>query len=221
MSRSLNILAASAILLVLSIPMRGQDSPSLGDLARQAQKNKEKSDKPAAKVITNDDIPSRSIPSAPAAGSGPAAAAGSVSAAQPGTLNAPESDSAPSISTPAEGIEKIQSTLDHLDSLDRATLATTVLEGNSANFAGRAQWEERLFAAKQSFVSQGRALLQTAKQLEASAGSMKDIQDPNDPRVKSFAAKLEQLVQENQQNSAAFQSVVAEGKALASQPGSR
>ncbi len=218
MARSLDILAASILFLVFSIPACGQDSPSLGDLARQAQKNRERSDKPAAKVITNDDIPSRSIPSAPAAGAGSIAAAGSVGAAQPGTLNASESASAPSISTPAEGIEKIQSTLDHLDSLDRTTLATTILDGNGANFAGRAQWEERLFAAKQSFVSQGRALLQTAKQLEASAGVMKDIQDPNDPRVKSFAAKLEQLVQENQQNSAAFQSVVAEGKSLASQP---
>ena len=35
-------------------------SPSLGDLARQAQKDKDKTKKPTAKVLTNDDLPSGS-----------------------------------------------------------------------------------------------------------------------------------------------------------------
>jgi hypothetical protein len=206
MSRSLNLIAAGALTLVFCVSARGQDSSSLGDVARQAQKDRNKSDKAAAKVITNDDLPSRS------SGGSSAAGAGSGRVVQPGTAGAPDT-----VSTPAEGLEKIQSSLDHVDSLDRAALATTVLDGNSSNFPGRAKWEERLFAAKQAFVSQGRALLQKARQLEASAEGMKDIQDPNDPRVKSFTAQLEQLVQENQQNSAAFQAVVAEGKELAAQ----
>ncbi len=204
MSRGLNLIATAALCLIFSVSGRGQDSPSLGDLARQAQKNKDKTDKPAAKVITNDDLPSRSS----GGSSTPGAAPGRV--VQPGADSAPET-----VSTPAEGLEKIQSTLDQVDSLDRATLATTVLDGNNSSFPGRAKWENELFAAKQAFVSQGRALLQKARQLEASAEGMKDIQDPNDPRVKSFSAQLEQLVQENQQNSAAFQAVVAEGKELA------
>jgi hypothetical protein len=212
MSRSLKIIAAGALILFFCVSGRGQDSPSLGDLARQAQKNKDKTDKPAARVITNDDLPSRSSGGSSSRGSSaPGAESGRV--AQPGAAGAPDT-----ISTPAEGLEKIQSTLDEVDSLDRATLASTVLDGNNSNFPGRAKWEEQLFAAKQAFVSQGRALLQKARQLEASAEGMKDIQDPNDPRLKSFSGKLEQLVQENQQNSAAFQAVVAQGKELSTQP---
>jgi hypothetical protein len=212
MSRSLKLIAASALTFFFCVAGHGQDSPSLGDLARQAQKDKDKSDKPAARVITNDDLPSRSSSGrSSSASSTPGAGPGKV--VQPGATGTPET-----ISTPAEGLEKIQSTLDEVDSLDRAALSSTVLDGNNSNFPGRAQWEEKLFAAKQTFVSQGRALLQKARQLEASAEGMKDIQDPNDPRVKSFSAKLEQLVQENQQNSEAFQAVVAQGKELAIQP---
>ena len=44
---------------------------------------------------------------------------------------------------------------------------------------------------------------------------MKSIQDPNDPRAKGVIAKLQQLVQEGQQDSAAFQAVMSEGKNLA------
>ncbi|MGD0906603.1 MAG: hypothetical protein ABSA96_03410 [Candidatus Acidiferrales bacterium] len=206
MSRSSNLVAVGALILLFCASGRGQDSPSLGDLARQAQKDKGKSEKPAAKVITNDDLPSRPSFGFPAAG------AGSGKVVQPGSGGTPET-----VSTPAEGLQKIQTTLDQVDSLDKSSLATTVLDGNNSNFPGRAKWEEKLFAAKQAFVSQGRVLLQKARQLEASAQGMKDIQDPNDPRVKSFSAQLEQLVQENQQNSAAFQAVITEGKELATQ----
>jgi hypothetical protein len=66
MSRSLALIAMCALALATCASARAQDSqapsPSLGDLARQAQKNKdkEKANKPAAKVLTNDDLPSNS-----------------------------------------------------------------------------------------------------------------------------------------------------------------
>ncbi len=104
-----------------------------------------------------------------------------------------------------------------LDSLDRATLASNVLEGNTSNFPGRARWEEQLFAAKQDFVSENRDVLQKMRQLDASAEGLKDVQDPNDPRAKSMSAKLQELMQESQHASAAFQAVIAEGKDLAAQ----
>jgi hypothetical protein len=205
MPRSLSLIAACALTLAFSAPGRGQDSPSLCDVARQAQKDK--ANKPPAKVITNDDMASSSggIASTPAGGSG--------RVVQPGSASNPSS-----IQSPAQGLEMLQSALDHLDSLDRATLATDVLEGNDNNFPGRAKWEEKLFAAKQTFVSQTRALLQKARQLTTSAEGIKDAEDPNDPRVKNLGSKLDQLVQQAQQNSAAFQSVVSEGKGLAAQP---
>ncbi len=205
MSRSLSLIAACALALVFCAPGRGQDSPSLGDLARQAQKDK--ANKPPAKVITNDDMPSASSGISSALGAGPS------SAPQPEAAG--KSDA---VQSPAEGIEKLQSMLDQLDTLDRATLASNVLGGNTSNFPGRAKWEEKLFAAKQNFVSQSRDALQKARQLEASVEGMKNPQDPNDPRVKSMAAKLQQLMQESQQASASFQAVIAEGKDLAALP---
>jgi len=190
MARSYTLFALCALALATCASARAQDSqspaPSLGDLARQAQKDKdkEKANKPAAKVLTNDDIHSSS---------------GGISI--------------------AEGFEKMQSMLDQLDAMDRATLAKNVLQGNNTNFPGRASWEGKLFTAKQTYVSQGRDALQKAKQLKASVEAMNNVQDPNDPRVKSMAAKLQQIVQESQQAGAAFQAVIAEGRGLAAQPG--
>jgi lysophospholipase L1-like esterase len=204
MSRSLSLITACALALVFCSTGRGQDSPSLGDVARKAQKDK--ANRPQAKVITNDDMPSGSGGISSALGSGPGRVI------QPGSTGKPDE-----MQSPAEGLEKLQSVVDQLDSLDRATLVSNALGGNDTNFPGRAKWEEKLLAAKQTLVSQTRALLQKARQLEASAEGMKDVQDPNDPRVKSISAKVQQLVQESQQNSAAFQAVITEGKDLAAQ----
>ena len=202
MPRSLSLIAACALALVICAPGRGQDSPSLGDLARQAQKNK--ANKPSAKVITNDDMQSGS------GGISSALGAGSGRAAQPGAESKPDA-----VHSPTEGLDRLQSVLDQLDSLDRATLVSNVLQSNTSEFPGRAKWEEKSFAAKQTFVFQSRNVLQKARQLVASAEGMKSIQDPNDPSAKSMTAKLQQLMQESTQASAAFQAVIAEGKDLA------
>ena len=202
MTRRLSIFAVCALALVFCAPGHGQDTPSLGDLARQAQKDK--ANKPPVKVITNDDVPSGSkgTPSTGGATLSPAAEAGA-----PGKPDSTES--------PEEGLARLQSQIDQLDSLDRAALAASVLDGNTSNFPGRAKWEEKLFAAKQTFVSQNRDVLQNVKQLLSAAGAMKDVQDQNDPRAKNMASKLQQLVDETKQNAAAFQAVMEEGKELA------
>ena len=204
MQRSLSFISTCALALLFCLPGHAQDAPSLGDVARQAQKDK--ANKPTAKVFTNDDMPS--------VGSGLSSTSGGGSGrvAQPGA-----GGDAGGIQSPAEGLEKLQSSLDHLASLDRASLASDVLEGNDSNFPGRAQWEEKLFSSKEKFVAQTRATLQKAKQITASSEAIKNVQDPNDPRVKSLGAKLDQMVQEAQQNSSVFQAVVTEGKTLAAQ----
>src|ERR1700733_9011344 len=206
MPRILCLTLSCALALVVCTPGRGQDStppsPSLADIARQAQKDK--ANKPPVKVVTNDDIPSRPASSASPAG--------------PGRVMQSEAGAkSDEVQSPEQGLEKLQSVVDQLDSMDRATLVSNALDGNEANFPGRAKWEEKLFAAKQTLASQTRAVLQKATELEAAAQGMKDIQDPNDPRAKSFGAKLQQLVQESQQNSATFQAVITEGKELAAQ----
>ncbi len=205
MPRTSSLLSTCALALLFCLPGHSQDSPSLGDVARQTQKDK--ANKPVAKVFTNDDMPSSSGSTSSALGGG---AGRVVAPSSDGTAGAPQS--------PAQMLERLQSALDHLDSLDRASLARDVLEGDDSEFAGRAKWEEKLFAAKQTFVAQTRAILQKAKQLTASSEGIQDATDTSDAHVKILSDKLDQLVQQTQQNSAAFQAVVAEGKALAAQP---
>lgn len=200
MPRSLSLIGVCALALVFSLPAHGQDSPSLGDLARQAQKDK--ANKPVAKVITNDDVPS---------GSG----GGLGQVAQPGAAG-----STGAAESPAEKLDKLESLLGQVDSLDRATLAKNALQGNDTNFPGRDKWEEKLFAAKQTFVSQGRAMLERARQIQASAESLKGVQDPNDPRVKDMGARLQGLVRDAIQIGSAFQAVMMEGRDLAAQASS-
>jgi len=206
MARRLSFFAIFALALAFCAPSHGQDTPSLGDLAKQAQKDK--ANKPPAKVITNDDVPSGSKGTSPPAGAAPGAAA---QAGTPGKLDATES--------PEAGLEQLQSQIDQLAGLDRASLAAKVLDGNTSDFPGRAKWEEKLFSAKQTFVSQNRDVLESVKQLLAAAGSMKDVQDQNDPRAKNMAAKLQQLVDETKQNAATFQAVMEEGEELATRAG--
>jgi hypothetical protein len=214
MPRKLTLFAACALALIACASARAQDSttpsssPSLGDLARQAQKDKDKNrvNKPVAKVLTDDDV------SAGSTGGSSSLAEALGTAAQPG----PAGKSA-EVQSPAEGLEKIQSMLDGLSSLDRAALANNVLDGNTSNFAGRADWEAKMFAAKQAFVAENRTVLEKMRQLQASSAELKDVQDPNDPRLKSISAKLQELVQASQQYGAAFQAVVTEGKDLAAQ----
>jgi hypothetical protein len=205
MPRSLSLIAACALALIFCSPGRGQDSPSLGDLARKAQKDK--ANKPTAKVITNDDMPASSGGIPPALGGG---FGGQI--VQPGSAG-----KANEFQSPAESLDKLQSVVDQLDSLDRAALVSNALGGNASDFPGRAKWEEKLFAAKQTFVSQIRVQLQKARQLVAEAGGMKGVQDPNDPRMKSLSVKVQQLAQDSVQYSAAFQAVIMEGKDLAAQ----
>src|SRR5258708_33690028 len=66
MSRPMSFLAALLWLIILSTPCRAQDQtqeqaqpqPSLGDIARQARKDKEKNASKAKTVITDDTLPS-------------------------------------------------------------------------------------------------------------------------------------------------------------------
>jgi hypothetical protein len=210
MARRFSVIPVLAVLVAVCVPahaqVQAQDSPSLGDVARQAKKDK--SDKPVAKVFTNDDIGMGSSMPSPAPGQG---SSGRVQSAA-------GKSSAGTIQSSAEGLDRLQAALDHLAALDRKALAADILEGNESNFPGRAAWEEKLFTAKQVFVAETRLVLQKAKQVTASAEGIRDAEDMNDPKVKSVGAKLDQLVQETQRNSAAFQAVAAEGKALASQP---
>jgi len=213
MPQSFRLVAASLLALVFCAPGRGQDSPapspSLGDIARQAQKNKADraaaAGKPAAKVFTNDDMSSSSSGGAAALGAG----FGQI---------APSSAGKPDASlSPAEKLAALETVLDKLATVDRATLVRNVLSGKDVDFPGRARWEDRLFSAKETYVAQGRALMQKARGIVASAESLKGIQDQNDPRVKEVAARLQSLIRDAVAMDSSFQAVMMEGRDLASQ----
>jgi hypothetical protein len=212
MARNPILIAACALALVACASGRAQDSqpasPSLGDLARQARKDKDKdvANKTAAKVLTNDDLPSGSNGDPTALGSGfgqpPSQSAGSKPGANP---------------SPADKIAALETFIGQVESMDRATLVRSVLKGNNADFPGRAKWEDRLVAARDTYVQQTRDLVQKAKQILAGADSLKGSQDPNDPRVKEISAKLQDLIRDAVQTNAAVQAVVIEGRDLAAQ----
>lgn len=206
MLRTLGVIGACALALVCCAPGKAQDSsPSLGDLARQAQKDK--ANKPAAKVITNDDMPSTSV------GAG-ASISGGLGQLAPGQAG---SGSSAQLS-PTEKLAQLEKLLNVADSLDKTTLARSVLQDKKdVDFPGRARWEDRMYAAKQLFVTQNRELIDRARQIIASADSLKGTPDPNDPRVKEVRAQLEALVQDSVRADSALQAVAMEGRDLASQ----
>lgn len=215
MARSPILIVVCALALVACSSARAQDSqpssPSLGDLARQAQKDKDKdkANKTAAKVLTNDDLPSGSSGDPSALGPGfdqlsmQPQPAGSKTGANP---------------SPAEKLAKLEAFIAQVESMDRATLVRSVMKGNDADFPGRAKWEDRLVAAKETYVVQFRELIQKAKQIVADSDSLKGTQDPSDPRVKEMGARLQNLIRDAVQTNAALQAVVIEGRDLAAQP---
>jgi len=211
MLRKLCVVSACALALVFCAPGKAQDSspsPSLGDLARQAQKDK--ANKPAAKVITNDDLPSTSV-------GGGASISGGLGQLAPGQAG---SGSSAQLS-PAEKLAQLEKFLNVADSLDKVTLARSVLQDKKdVDFPGRAKWEDRMYAAKQVFVSQNRELIDRARQIITSADDLKGTPDPNDPRVKEVRAQLEALVQDAVRSDSALQAVAMEGRDLASQAAS-
>jgi len=200
MLRKLNFLSASVMVLLFCLPGRSQDSPSLGDLARQLQKGK--SNTPTTKTITNDDIPSAPGISSPGLG-------------EVSNSKLPVKPTASA--TPSDELARVESLVNKIDSMDRATLVKAVLEGVDSNFPGRSQWEQKMYAAKLTYVSQGRDLIQKVKQLSASAQSLQGNKNPDDPRVKDPTNKLKELIQNGSRADAAFQAVMLEGRDLASQ----
>ena len=205
MRRYVSLFAALSLVLIVGMPGHAQDSPSLGDLARQAQRDKEKdkASKPVAKVFTNDDMPS---------GGGIAGAAfgGGMAPAGPGQGGANL--------TPAEQLARLDTIVNKIESLDKATLVHNVLKDKSeVNFPGREAWEQRLMTARAAYVEQSRVVLQKARQIIASAENLKGEQDPNDPRVKELAAKLQNLTRDAVHTDAGLQAVIIEGRDLASQ----
>jgi hypothetical protein len=194
---------------------------SVADAARAAaaaKKDKDKSN--AAKtVITDESLGSGAsvlpTPAAGAAGSGSTTGGASTSGdAGGGIANQGSLDAA------WARLQATEASLDRLEPMGKSEVATTVLGGNSADFPGRAEWEERMYEAKTTYCARSRQLLLAMKEAllrmaEMNSGDKK--LSSHDPQVTSLARKTGQLMQLAQKTEAEFQGVIAEGKALAGQ----
>ena len=204
--RKMSFLALLAWVLIPSTPGYAQDQPSLGDVARQARKDKEKNAAQPNRVITDDNLPS----SKPLGGLGDL---GSSKNAGDGIAMARGS----------EALDRAETALNKLDPLDRATLAKAALLDNDVDFPNRPRWEDKLYSAKEQYVSHGRELFQQMRQIMADVRSLQSSQggqrklSSDDPRAQELLRRLQEIVQDAVRTENAYQSVVMEGWDLAKQ----
>jgi len=191
---------------LFALPLLAQDQQeqSLGDLARQARKAKEERDKSASqpkKVFTDENV----------------ASSGAASKADLGQLDNPDASPAERLAAARRTIARAEELLDKLAPMNRATLAQLVLEGQDVDFPGRRAWEEKLFSAKEHYVSHGRELFRQTKELLNNMESLTSGNkvSPTDPRITDISHRALQLMQDANRTDADFQAILLEGQDLA------
>ena len=205
MSRKL--LSVALLAAVPLTPMRAQEQQqSLGDIARQARKAKQDQARSAGapkSVITED-----SFSGSHAAGS-----------PSPTPLDNPDASVADRLDAARAKLDQADGALDRLEPLDRSALARFAL-GHNSDFPGRGAWEDKLFSAKQDFVSHCRTLLRETRQVldEAQSLAADDKTPATKSRAQDLALRARQLMQDAYQTEANFQAVILEGQRLANQP---
>lgn len=207
---AIRLLVTGVAVLVLSAAVLAQDQqPSLGEVARQARKDKEKNATPPKKVLTDDDI---SHPSTK----------GLAGLNDLGGSAAPASGDATPVAKGLAALGHVEEILDKLEPMNRATLAKTVLMDKDVDFPNRRAWEDKLYATKQQYVSHCRGIVREGRQLIAEAQSLKAEQggaklNANDPRMQEIVRKVQELMQDAVRTDNAYQAVVMEGWDLAKQ----
>jgi hypothetical protein len=183
---------------------QSQPQPSLADVARQARKDKEKNAAKLKTVITDDTLPSSK---------GLGGLAGDLGSSQDRV------DSSAMAKALAK-VEEAEAGLKQLEALDRTTLAKAVLLDNDVDFPNRRAWEDKLYAAKEHYVSHEGALIvelkQIVSQIQARQGSQGKL-DPNDPGAQQMKNRLLDIVQDALRTEQEYRAVVMEGWDLAKQ----
>jgi hypothetical protein len=214
MTRKLILMALLAAVPLTTVHAQDQDQQqSLGDIARQARKAKEDQSKTvtASKgVITEDSLPSRH-------------STGLSGSATANNTNKGNASAEEHFAAASADFDQYEQALNEIDPMNRSELAKCVLDGNSAEFPGRSAWEEKMFAAKQTYVAHGREMLRQARQLIDQGKSL--AASEKTPEVKTQALQLQgriaSLMQDASRSEQAFQAVVGEGQQLANQTVSR
>ncbi len=198
--RKMSFLLALTWVLMPSALSYAQDQPSLGDVARQVRKDKEKTAAQPKAVITDDNMPSsKALNGLSDLGSSQGGGDGS------------------RIANALAGLDKAEAALNKLDPLDRATLARAALLDNDVDFPNRRSWEDKLYAAKEQYVSHGRELFHEMRQILADVQAMQAAQggqgklSPDDPRGKELLRRIQEIMQDAIRTESAYQGVVMEG----------
>ena len=185
-------------------PAQTQPPPSLADVARQARKDKEKNAPKPKAVITDEDMPSSK---------GLGGLAGDLGGgSQSGVDNN-------AMAKALAKVEEAEASLRKLESLDRATLAKAILLDNDVDFPNRRGWEDKLYAAKEHYVSHEGQLIVELKQMVSQIQSWQSQGklDPKDPRTQQMKSRLMEIVQDAIRTEQDYRAVVMEGWDLAKQ----
>jgi len=101
--------------------------------------------------------------------------------------------------------------------MDRSTLAKLVLLDKDVDFPDRRSWEDKLYSAKERYVSHGRELVREMREILEDADSLRSAQGgqgklgPDDPRAQEMLRKVQELIQDAVRTDATYQAVVMEG----------
>ena len=184
-------------------PVQPQPQPSLGDVARQARKDKEKNATKPKTLITDENMPSSQ---------GLTGMAGELGGSQSGV------DSGAMARALAK-VQEAEAGLKRLATIDRATLAKGVLLDNDVDFPNRRAWEEKLYAAKEYYVSHEGELIVEMKQIVAQLQSWQSQGklDSKDPRAQQMKTRIAEIMQDAIRTEQGYRAVVVEGWDLAKQ----
>lgn len=184
-------------------PVQPQPQPSLADVARQARKDKEKNATKPKTVITDENMPSSQ---------GLNGLASDLGGSQGGVNSDAMAKALAKIAEAEVGLRK-------LESLDRATLAKAILLDNDVDFPNRRAWEDKLYTAKEHYVSREGELIVEMKQIAAQvqAWQSQGKLDPKDPRAQQMKSRIAEIMQDAIRTEQGYRAVVMEGWDLAKQ----
>ena len=199
----------------VALPLLAQDSQpqSLADAAREARKAKEdraKSGAAPAKSFNDDNMSH--------AGAGKIDLEQVVSSSGGGDAKVTEK-----FAQARQKFAEAERVLSTLEPMDKSTLASLALQGQNVDFPGRQAWEEKLFAAKQYYVSHCRQMLREANGLlnELESLRSKGPIDRTDPHIQALVRRSLEIAQDGSTTDAQFASVMKEGAELAKRSSSR
>ena len=210
MFRRLVILVALESMAITGVQVQAQEQQqpqpqSLAEVARQTRKAREERQKNsgAPKVIVTDDT------------LGSSKTGGALNFVNPTNGTVPTSEA---LTKAAGMLDRADRLLNLLAPMDKTTLARFALEGQDVDFPGRSDWENKLYAAKQYYVSHGRDLVRETREFVANIRELKASGGgEGDPRLQDLGHRALQLMQDGSRTDADFEAVVLQGQDMAKQ----